>query len=45
MVAPVTQKRLIEPKEIGSLAAFLASENTRDITGESIIISGGMVMH
>ena len=44
-VAPVTQKRLIEPKEMGSLGAFLASKNARGITGESIIISGGMVMH
>jgi 3-hydroxybutyrate dehydrogenase len=45
IVAPVLQKRLIEPKEVGSLAVFLASENARGITGESIIISGGMVMH
>lgn len=45
LIAPVPQKRLIEPEEIGSLAVFLASENARGITGESIIISGGMVMH
>lgn len=44
MVAPVPQKRLIEPEEIGALALFLASDLAKGITGESIILSGGLVM-
>lgn len=45
LVAPVPQKRLIEPEEIGALALFLASDLAKGITGESVILSGGLVMH
>jgi 3-hydroxybutyrate dehydrogenase len=45
LVAPVPQKRLIEPEEIGALALFLASDLSKGITGEAIILSGGLVMH
>lgn len=45
LVAPVPQKRLIEPEEIGALALFLASDMAKGITGEAVILSGGLVMH
>jgi 3-hydroxybutyrate dehydrogenase len=45
LVAPVPQKRLIEPEEVGALALFLASDLAKGITGEAIILSGGLVMH
>jgi len=45
LVAPIPQKRLIEPEEIGALALFLASDLAKGITGEAIILSGGLVMH
>jgi len=45
LVAPIPQKRLIEPEEIGALVLFLASDLAKGITGESIILSGGLVMH
>lgn len=44
LVAPVPQKRLIEPEEIAALALFLASDMAKGITGEAIILSGGLVM-
>jgi 3-hydroxybutyrate dehydrogenase len=44
-VSSVPQKRLIEPEEIAALALFLASDLAKGITGEAIILSGGLVMH
>jgi len=38
----VPQNRLIEPEEVAALVAFLASDNARGITGQSINICGGM---
>ncbi|NOX61550.1 MAG: SDR family oxidoreductase [Chloroflexi bacterium] len=37
-------KRLAEPWEIAGVAAFLASEDARYITGQAIEVDGGMVM-
>lgn len=41
----VPQSRLLEPEEIGDFAVFLASDRASSITGQSINISGGYVMH
>ncbi len=38
------QERLIEPEEIAALAAYLASDNARGITGQSINVCGGANM-
>lgn len=35
--------RLVEPEEVASLALFLASDESRMITGQSICVDGGMV--
>jgi len=37
-------KRIAEPWEIGGVAAFLASEDSRYITGQAIEVDGGMIM-
>lgn len=37
-------KRLAEPWEIASVVAFLASQDSRYITGQAIEVDGGMVM-
>ena len=37
-------KRLAEPWEIAGVIAFLASEDSRYITGQAIEVDGGMVM-
>ena len=37
-------KRLAEPWEIGGVVAFLASRDSRYITGQAIEVDGGMVM-
>jgi 3-hydroxybutyrate dehydrogenase len=41
----VPQKRLLDADEIGDFAVFLASDAAAAITGQSINISGGYVMH
>ncbi len=38
------QERLIEPEEVAALAVYLASDNARGITGQSINICGGANM-
>ncbi len=40
-VADNPQKRLIEPREIGALAAFLCSQDAFGITGQDLTVSGG----
>jgi 3-hydroxybutyrate dehydrogenase len=40
-VADNPQKRLIEPREIGALAAFLCSASALGITGQDLTVSGG----
>lgn len=42
--AACPMKRLAEPWEIASVVAFLASEDSRYITGQAIEVDGGMVM-
>ena len=37
-------KRLADPKEIGELAAFLASDESSYITGQGIVIDGGSTL-
>jgi NAD(P)-dependent dehydrogenase (short-subunit alcohol dehydrogenase family) len=37
-------KRIAEPWEMGGVAAFLASEDARYITGQAIEVDGGMIM-
>ena len=37
-------KRLAEPWEIAGVIAFLASEDSRYLTGQAIEVDGGMVM-
>jgi NAD(P)-dependent dehydrogenase (short-subunit alcohol dehydrogenase family) len=36
--------RVLEPEEIAGLAAFLASDDARSITGQAIVADGGQVM-
>jgi len=38
------QERLIEPEEVAALALYLASEDARGITGQSINVCGGANM-
>ena len=37
-------KRLAQPREIAGVVAFLASEDSRYITGQAIEVDGGMIM-
>lgn len=43
-VATVPMKRMGQPEEVAKLAAFLASDSARYITGETIRIDGGVSM-
>ena len=36
--------RVLEPEEIAGLAAYLASDEARSLTGQAIVIDGGQVM-
>ena len=37
-------QRVLEPEEIAGLAAYLASEDARSVTGQAIVADGGQVM-
>jgi NAD(P)-dependent dehydrogenase (short-subunit alcohol dehydrogenase family) len=37
-------KRVLEPGEIAGLAAYLASDDARSVTGQAIVADGGQVM-
>ena len=37
-------QRVLEPEEVAGLAAYLASEDARSITGQAIVVDGGQVM-
>ena len=37
-------RRVLEPEEIAGLAAYLASEDARSVTGQAIVADGGQVM-
>ncbi len=41
----IPQHRLIDPAEIAAMARFLASDEARGITGQSINVSAGWLMH
>jgi NAD(P)-dependent dehydrogenase (short-subunit alcohol dehydrogenase family) len=43
-VSPIPLGRPQEPEDIGMAVAFLASEQARNITGESINVNGGQLM-
>jgi NAD(P)-dependent dehydrogenase (short-subunit alcohol dehydrogenase family) len=47
VMAVITQKialnRIIKPEEVASLAVYLASDESDGMTGQSILIDGGMV--
>jgi len=34
-----------EPEEMAAMAVFLASANARNITGQTLNVDGGQVMH
>ena len=38
-------QRVLEPDEVAGLAAYLASDDARSVTGQAIVIDGGQVMH
>lgn len=41
----VPQKRLLDPREIATMARYLASEEARGITGQAINVSAGFITH
>lgn len=45
MLTPVAVKRLIEPDEVASMAAFLCGLGTDSITGSSFVVDGGWTAH
>jgi glucose 1-dehydrogenase len=45
LMALVPYRRIGEPEEVGSLAAFLASDLADYITGASIYVDGGMMLY
>ena len=40
-IADIPQKRMIQPKEIGALAAYLCREEAFGITGQDLTVSAG----
>jgi glucose 1-dehydrogenase/3-oxoacyl-[acyl-carrier protein] reductase len=43
ILAQISEGRAGEPREIGTVAAFLASEEAGYVTGQSIYVDGGWV--
>lgn len=43
MLDGIPLQRVGKPSEIGKLAAFLASDDARYITGTTVVIDGGMI--
>ncbi|MFM8757802.1 MAG: SDR family oxidoreductase, partial [Limnohabitans sp.] len=43
-LARVPLGRILEPAEIAELAVYLGSEASRGMTGQSILLDGGMVL-
>ena len=41
----VPQRRLLDPREIATMARYLASDEARGITGQAINVSAGWIMH
>jgi 3-hydroxybutyrate dehydrogenase len=44
MLARVPLGRIVEPDEVAALAVYLGSQESRSITGQSMMVDGGMVM-
>lgn len=44
-VAKNIQHRLLDPSEVANMAAFLASDEAKGITGQAINVCGGIVLH
>jgi 3-oxoacyl-[acyl-carrier protein] reductase len=44
LTGQIPLERLGSPKDIASMVAFLASEHASYITGQVLVIDGGMVM-
>jgi 3-hydroxybutyrate dehydrogenase len=36
--------RVLDPEEIAGLAAYIASDDARNLTGQAIVLDGGQVM-
>jgi 3-hydroxybutyrate dehydrogenase len=41
----IPQRRMLDPREIASMARYLASDEARGITGQAINVSAGWIMH
>ena len=44
MISRVPLGRIVEPQEVAALAVYLGSDESRSVTGQSMMIDGGMVM-
>ena len=44
-LAAIPQRRMLDPREIATMARYLASEEARGITGQAINVSAGWIMH
>ena len=44
MLAQISMKRYGEPEEVASVVAFLCSDDASYVTGQTIEISGGLMM-
>lgn len=44
-IAKNIQQRLLDPSEVAGMAAYLASDEARGITGQAINVCGGLVLH
>lgn len=45
MAARNIQKRLLDPEEVASMAAYLASDAARGVTGQAMNVCGGLVLY
>lgn len=41
----ITLGRLSEPEDVANVVGFLAGEDSNYITGQTIVVDGGMVFH
>jgi 3-hydroxybutyrate dehydrogenase len=44
-LASIPQHRMLDPREIATMARFLASDEARGITGQAVNVSAGLIMH
>ncbi|HEY1739872.1 MAG TPA: SDR family oxidoreductase, partial [Acidimicrobiia bacterium] len=45
MVAKTPAARIGEPEDIADVVAFLASDDARFVTGQNLVVDGGMTLH